>query len=132
MTIRFLKTFLLLDGVSTALLAAALLLGGAYLSPLFGLDASYLFWGGAICAIAAAVLLYAGTRAVPPTSAVWEVVAINFGWVVASIAVFEIEYAQLTPLGSAAILGLAAIVLVAALIQFAGARMLGRQAVATA
>lgn len=129
MTVKFLKLFLLLDAASTALLAAAFLLAGPQLAALFGLPETYLFWGGWICAAAAAILAYAGTRAVPPTFAVWEVAAINIGWVVASIAVFEIELADLTALGITAILGLAAVVFGAALIQMAGARMLGRRAV---
>ncbi|NNC71298.1 MAG: hypothetical protein HKN78_00290 [Sphingomonadaceae bacterium] len=132
MTIKFLKAFLLFDGASTFILAIAFLAAGTQFSSLFGLAHPYLFWGGWICLGAAAILIYAGTRAVPPVSAVWEVAAINLGWVTASIAVFEIEYAALTTLGSAAILGLAGIVLVAALVQIAGARMLSRRAITAA
>lgn len=132
MSIGFLKIFLALDGAATAILALALLFAGGPLAAQFGLPQVYLVWGGWICLGAAALLFYAATRPVPPVLAVWDVVAINLSWVVASIVVFEIEMARLTVLGQVAIIGLALVVLGAAIVQAMGARMLGRGRATTA
>lgn len=127
MTVDFLKKILLLDAAVCAAIFAADVLFTAQVSSLFGLAPVYVAAGGWICLGAAILLGYAGTRAVPPAPLVWLIVFLNVDWVIASLVVFEIEFASLTALGKVVILGQAAATLGIATIEASGARMLGRQ-----
>ncbi|MCA1749566.1 MAG: hypothetical protein ABR601_06845 [Parasphingopyxis sp.] len=127
MTVDFLKKILLLDAAVCAAIFAVDVLFTAQVSAALGLAPVYVAAGGWICLGAAILLGYAGTRAVPPALLVWLIVFLNVDWVIASVVVFEIEFANLTALGKVVLLGQAAATLAIAAVEAGGARMLGHR-----
>ena len=127
MTVNFLKKILLLDAAVCAAIFVVDVLFTAQVSSLLGLAPVYVVAGGWICLGAALLLGYAGTRAAPPALLIWLIVFLNIDWVIASVVVFEIEYASLTALGRVVILGQALGTIAFILPEALGARMLGRR-----
>lgn len=127
MTVDLLKKILVLDAAACGTIFAAGLLFGVPIAAAVGLAPVYLIAGGWICLGAAVLLAYAGTRAVPPAALVWLIVFLNIDWVIASVVVLEIEFATLTALGKAIILGQALGTVAFIVPETIGARMLGRR-----
>ncbi len=132
MTADLLKKILLIDAATCAAIFIAHIVAGASVATLLGLSPAYVAAGGWICLGAALVLGFAGTRKVPSAGLVWSIALVNLGWVAASIAVFEIELAKLTGIGTAIVLAQAAGVSGFAVLEALGAREIGRNRRATA
>jgi hypothetical protein len=122
-----LRTTLVINGVSTALCGLALLLTPGALAELLGVSPPPV-----LAAVGAGLVLYAGglfwtARRQPiPGAAAWAAVALDFGWVVGSVALVELGI--LTSLGTGLVALVAAAVLVFAVLQFVGLRQIPRPA----
>lgn len=130
MTIDLLKKILFLDAATCAALFLAAMVFGAPISAALGLAPVYVAAAGWICLGAAALMAFTATRETPPALLVWLVVFLNIDWVIASVVVFEIEYASLTALGRFVILGQALGTFVYIVPEAMGARMLGKKTAA--
>lgn len=126
MTTDLLKKIFLADAAACVAFFALLVLATGNVSALLGLDASFVAAGGWICLGAAALLAWLGTRAAPPALFAWLAVFLNIDWVIASVVVFELEFATLTALGRVVILAQAGAVLGFVALEAAGARQLPR------
>ncbi len=126
MTTDLLKKIYLADAASCAAFFALFVLATGKVSTLLGIDAGIITAGGWICLGAAALLAWLGTRATPPALLAWLVVFLNIDWMIASVIVFELEFATLTALGRVVILAQAAGVLGFVALEAAGARTLPR------
>ncbi|HEX8621486.1 MAG TPA: hypothetical protein VF718_05895 [Allosphingosinicella sp.] len=119
---NFLRRILALDSASCALLGGLLLLDGAGLAPLLGLGERLLFGAGLLLLPLAAFIAWLASRAVPPSGLVWLVIAGNAAWTAESFLLIATESGRITPLGTAFVAGQAAVVLVVALLEYAGLR----------
>ena len=118
-----LRPLLWLDA-ATGIAMAGLLLGlGAELSPLLGLPQSLLTEAGLILLPFVLLLAWTATRPSPQRLTAL-VVAINVGWVVASLLLLAGPWVSPTPLGTAFVLAQAGAVAVIAWLQHGAARAL--------
>ncbi|MFN4097441.1 MAG: hypothetical protein ACK4GG_11795 [Sphingomonas sp.] len=121
MSIRNLKTILVLDAVTCAGVFAAGLLAADPVGALFGLPAQVVSIGGWIC-LAAALLMIVAARQAVPNAALVKLIAIgNLGWVAASFAVLATFAGQMTGLGITVVTVQALGVLGFAILEWKGA-----------
>lgn len=125
----FLRNAITLDAVVTGA-AAILMMGGAgLLSPWLGLPAGLLFWAGLALVPFVALLVVVARRGSAHRLVLFDIVAINVLWVVASLGLLVSGAVAPTALGYAFVLAQAAAVALFAELQFVGLR---RNAVAAA
>ncbi|HMO75530.1 MAG TPA: hypothetical protein PKD99_03195 [Sphingopyxis sp.] len=121
MSIRNLKSILILDAVTCAGVFALGLLAAAPVGALLGLPASVVAIGGWICLAAALAMLAAARQAVPNAALVRLIALGNLGWVAASLGVVAVFAAQMTGLGIAVVIAQAVAVLGFAIVEWKGA-----------
>ncbi|RJF85607.1 hypothetical protein [Sphingomonas cavernae] len=122
----FLRRIFKLDALTCFACFALLTVGATPLAPLFGLDALFLRTAGLLLLPCAALFLWLGTRVAPPLAL--SVVAIlgNFLWVAESVAVMTTRQDTLTAIGTAFVGTQAAAVLVLALLESHGVKIMRR------
>lgn len=116
----FLRRALLADAAISGPSAVLMLLGAAALAPLLGVPAELLRSAGLSLIPFTAFVAWIATRADIPRAAVWTVIALNAGWVIASIALLFVDGIDPNGLGIAFILVQAAAVAVFAEVQWVG------------
>ncbi|WP_260582845.1 hypothetical protein [Sphingopyxis sp. PET50] len=126
MSIRTLKTILVLDAVTCTGVFAIGLLAAAPVAALLGLPANIVVIGGWICLAAALLMIVAARQAVPSPALVKLIALGNLGWVAASLGVVAAFGAAMTGLGLVVVLAQAAAVLVFAIAEWKGAGAGGR------
>ncbi|WP_299321310.1 hypothetical protein [Parasphingopyxis sp.] len=132
MTVDFAKKVFLADAIVCALTFAGCVFATQMIAADTGLGTGIVTAAGWICLGAALIWGWLGTRAQPPVLICWLAIFLNIDWIIASIVVFELEYAALTSEGRALILAQAAGVLGFVILQIMGVRAIGRQRLATA
>ena len=110
-----LQNVLLLDAATCVAAGALMAFGSNFVAGLTAIPAPLLFWAGLILFPVAALMAYAGLKAMPPRPMVWLIVLGNVGWVAASLALFAVIAPN--ALGVAFILAQAAAVAVLALLE---------------
>ncbi len=118
----FLRRVLLIDAATS--IACGLLLAGAAgpLTDLLGLPAALLRGAGLGLLPIAAFILFVATRAAVPRLLVWLVIAGNVIWAIDSLALLATPWVAPTLLGSAFVIGQAAIVAILARAEHLGLR----------
>lgn len=127
----FLRRIFKLDAATCFACFALLTFGAGALAPLLGLDAGFIRAAGLVLLPCAALFLWLGTR-VPPLALVIVGITGNFLWVAESIAVMITRQGTLTALGTAFVGAQAAAVLVLALLESYGVKMMRRSAATAA
>ncbi|MGB3387601.1 MAG: hypothetical protein WBA88_06415 [Pseudaminobacter sp.] len=113
-----LKSLLVLDAATCAVMGAALLLGSAPVAMATQIPGGVLFWAGA-CLIPVAAFMAISARAAPvPVWAATLVVLGNLLWVAASIALPTVGLIAPNPLGWAFLIGQAGVVALLAKLEF--------------
>lgn len=128
MSIRNLKTLLILDAVICSGVFVIGLLVAAPAGRLLGLPESIIVIGGWICLSAALIMLAAARQAVPGGALVKLIALGNLGWVAASLGVVATFAGQMTAPGIAVVIVQAIGVLVFAIYEARGASALPRPA----
>ncbi|KTE44987.1 MULTISPECIES: hypothetical protein [unclassified Sphingopyxis] len=126
MSIRNLKTVLVLDAITCAGVFAVGLLAAAPVGELLGLPANIVAIGGWICLAAALLMVIAARQAVPSPALVKLIAIGNLGWVAASLGVVGTFSGAMTGLGLAVVIAQAVGVFAFAVLEWkaagAGAR----------
>lgn len=122
---QFLRTALIIDGLTCFGTGVASLALGPMLAPYLGLSASLLQGSGvALLAVAAFIAFAVKTTPGMPWAA-WTVVLGNAGWVLASVLVLVAGFEQPTTLGTAYVIAQAVFVAVIAELEYTGLKKLG-------
>lgn len=132
MTVDFAKKVFLADALVCALTFVGCVFATQAIAADTGLGTGIVAAAGWICLGAAAIWAWLGTRAQPPVLICWLAIFLNIDWIIASIVVFELNYASLTAYGRTIILAQAAGVLGFVVLQILGVRAIGRQRLAAA
>ncbi len=122
-----LRTALLLDAAVTAANGAAYLVAAGPLADLLGLPAGTLRGAGAFLLAFAVLVALTGRRAAPPRAAVVAVIAVNAGWVAASVVAALAGWGSPATAGTVWVLLQAGVVAAFAELQLAGLRRDGRR-----
>lgn len=128
MSIRNLKTILILDAATCAGVFLLGLFAAAPVGALLGLPAGVVATGGWICLAAALLMLFAARQAVPGAALMKLIALGNIGWVAASLGVVAAFGAAMTGLGLVVVLAQAAAVFAFAIVEWKGADAGGRVA----
>ena len=121
MSIRNLKTVLVLDAITCAGVFAVGLLAAAPVGELLGLPANVVAIGGWICLAAALLMVIAARQAVPSPALVKLIAIGNLGWVAASLGVVGTFSATMTGLGIAVVIAQAVGVFAFAVLEWKAA-----------
>lgn len=132
MTVDFAKKVFLADALVCALTFVGCVFATQAIAADTGLATGTVAAAGWICLGAALIWAWLGTRAQPPVLICWLAIFLNIDWIVASVVVFELEYASLTAYGRTLILAQAAGVLGFVVLEVIGTRAIGRERLATA
>jgi hypothetical protein len=119
---RFLPRVMWVDAASCAGTGALQLFFGDALGRLTGLPAPLLLGTGVFLLAYAAAAAWMASRATPPRRLIGLVVAGNFGWAAACIALLAVGGAAIAPLGWAWVIAQAVTVVVLAELQWIGLR----------
>ncbi|MBA3941014.1 MAG: hypothetical protein C0520_07375 [Sphingopyxis sp.] len=121
MSIRNLKTILIIDAITATGVFAAGLFAAAPAGELLGLPANIVAIGGWIC-LAAGLLMVAAALQREPNAALVKLIALgNLGWVAASFAVVATYADRMTGIGVAVVVAQALGVLGFAILEGKGA-----------
>jgi hypothetical protein len=131
MTLGFTKRVFLADATVCALTFLACIFATSMLMADTGLTSTVVVAGGWICLGAAMLWGCLGTRAVPPVALCWLAITLNIGWIIGSLAVFELSFATLTSYGRLLLPLQAAGVLGFVIFQIMGTRQIARSNAAT-
>ena len=127
MTLDYVKKIFLIDAAACALTFG----GGVFATQMIaadtGLSPFIVAEAGWICLGAALLWGWLGTRAQPPIRICWLAIALNIGWIAASIGVLELNYASLTGFGRLLVALQAAGVLMLVVLEIMGVRQMSRQ-----
>jgi len=121
-TSLFLRRILLADGVISGATGLLMTLGAGALQELLGVPATLLRYAGLSLVPFAILVVYLSRHAVPPRSGVVAVIALNAGWVAASVLLLLAGWVEPNGLGYTFILGQAGAVAVLAEMQYVGLR----------
>jgi hypothetical protein len=132
MTLDYVKKIFLIDAAACALTFGSGVFATQMIAADTGLSPFIVAEAGWICLGAALLWGWLGTRAQPPIRICWLAIALNIGWIAASIGVFELNYASLTTLGRILVPLQAAGVLMLVVLEIMGVRQMGRQRPASA
>ena len=118
-----LKRTLLVNGFATAMTGVAALVGAPWLPAVLGpMSPRLLAVIGAGLVVFAGVVLAQARRPRIDRRVAWTIAAVDAAWVVASVAVLEVG--TLTTIGNVIVAGVAAVVLVFAILEVRGIRVL--------
>lgn len=126
MSIRNLKTILVLDAVTATSVFLVGLFAAAPAAALLGLSEQVVAIGGWICLAAGLLMLTAAAQAVPNAALVKLIALGNIGWVAASLGVVAAFSGTMTGLGIAVVIAQAVGVFVFAVLEWKGAAVDGR------
>ncbi|QLC24681.1 hypothetical protein HFP57_06320 [Parasphingopyxis algicola] len=132
MTVDFAKKVFLADAIVCALTFVGCVFATQAIAADTGLGTGPVAAAGWICLGAALIWGWLGTRARPPILICWLAIFLNIDWIIASVVLFELEYASLTAYGRALIVAQAVGVLGFVVLEVMGVRAIGRQRVAAA
>ena len=119
-----LRQTLLVNGIATAMTGVAALLGAPWLASILGpMAPKLLAIIGAGLVVFAGVLLAQARRARIDSRVAWTIAAMDVAWVLGSVAV--VEAGVLTVAGNVIVAAVAAVVLVFAVLEIRGIRVLG-------
>ncbi|MGH8178429.1 MAG: hypothetical protein ACREV5_19405 [Steroidobacter sp.] len=118
----FLRRVLLIDAVSSAGMAAALLLFATTLADLLSLPADLISEAGLVLIPFAVFVGYLATREHPSRVGVWAVIALNAVWTIDSILLLFTSWIQPNVPGYAFVIGQAIVVGVFAELEYIGVR----------
>jgi hypothetical protein len=82
-----LRRVILADGLVSGSMAILLIAAAHPLGDWFGLSVAFVRWTGLLLIPFAMSVLLLATRSHPPRNGIWTLIALNVGWVVASVAV---------------------------------------------
>lgn len=119
---NILRLALIADAVASGATALLLLAGASLLTDMLGLPVELMRYAGLILVPFVAFVAFVGTRREIPRVAVAAIVAVNFAWVVASVALLVSGWVSPTLLGYAFVLAQALAVGVFAELQWIGLR----------
>ncbi|MGJ8536950.1 MAG: hypothetical protein ACSHW2_07330 [Parasphingopyxis sp.] len=132
MTLDYVKKIFLIDAAACALTFGSGVFATQIIAVDTGLSPFIVAEAGWICLGAALLWGWLGTRAHPPIRICWLAIALNIGWIAASIGVLELNYASLTTLGRFLIPLQAAGVLMLVVLETMGVRQMSRQRLSAA
>lgn len=117
-----LRRILLVDGLVSGTMGVLLVAAAQPLADWFGLSVPFVRWTGLLLVPFALSVLFLATRSTPPQNAVWALIALNVGWVVASAVVLLSGWINPTSTGVAFIIAQAMLVALFAEQQYVGLR----------
>jgi len=117
-----LRRVILADGLVSGSMAILLAAAAHPLGERFGLSEAFVRWTGLLLVPFAFSVLFLATRSNPPRNGVWMLIALNVGWVVASVAVLLSGWISPSAAGVAFIVGQALLVSLFAGQQYVGLR----------
>lgn len=123
MSIRNLKTILIIDAVTATAVFVAGAFAAAPVGELLGLPTQIVAIGGWICLAAGLLMVVAAMQKVPSATLVKLIAVGNLGWVAASFAVVATYAGQMTGIGIAVVVAQAIGVLGFAILEGKGAAL---------
>ena len=121
----FLRRAIQGDAIITGAMAALLVAGAGFLSPLLNLPVGFLREVGIFLVVYAALVGFLGTRELMPKLAVWLVIAANAIWAIDSIALLFTNWVSPNLLGQAFVVAQALSVAAIAELQYIGLKRSG-------
>jgi hypothetical protein len=110
------------DGLVSGSMAILLIAAAQPLGDWFGLSEAFVRWTGLLLVPFAISVLFLATRSNPPRNGVWTLIALNAGWVAASVVVLLASWISPSGAGTAFIVAQALLVALFAGQQFVGLR----------
>ncbi|RED15079.1 hypothetical protein [Parasphingopyxis lamellibrachiae] len=132
MTPDYVKKIFLIDAAACALTFGSGVFATQMIATDTGLSPFIVAEAGWICLGAALLWGWLGTRAHPPLRICWLAIALNIGWIAASIGVLELNYASLTTHGQLLVPLQTVGVIILVTLEIIGVRQMSRQRLSAA